>query len=284
MKKISILFSFVCVCYLLLGVGCKPKVKPVNTNAVRFDSIQVDETYHLHNDTTKPCCNIQISFVYPDSSGAQELKELQNLFIEKMLGDSFKDLSPEQAIKEYTKQYIEGFKQFENSVIDTTYADEENKYVDETGYSYYTKLKNTILYNQNGFVSFTVESLVYEGGAHSSKSIYGYVVNPATGELLQEDQFAGKNYQFNISYILANKIAESNGVDNVKELENLGYNSLCDITPNQNFTLDNKGITYYFNENEIAGTMVGIIPVFIPYNELQVYVAKDSPIARLINQ
>jgi hypothetical protein len=155
--------------------------------------------------------------------------------------------------------------------------------MDETGYAYYTKLRNTVLYNQNGFISFVVESLVYEGGAHSSKHIYAYVINMETGELLQEDQFSGTNYRFNISSILADKIVEANGLKNGKELENLGYNSVGDIIPNQNFTLDNEGITYYFNENEIAGTSVGIVKVFIPYNELNIYVAKYSPIDVLVN-
>jgi hypothetical protein len=282
MKKISIFFALAGVCYLLLITGCKPKTGTID-NAVRFDSIQVNETYHLFNDTTKPSCNLQIIFVYPDFSGEQKLSELQSLFIEKMLGDSFSGLNPQQAIENYTKQYIEGFKQFENPAEDTTYAEEENIYIDETGYSYYAKLKNTILYNQTGFVSFTVESLVYEGGAHSSKSIYGYVVNLATGELLSEDQFAGKNYRLNISSILANKIAEANGV-HVEDLENLGYTALSDITPNQNFTIDEDGITYYFNENEIAGTMVGIIPVFIPYNELKVFLTQDSPLSLFVNK
>jgi hypothetical protein len=283
MKTRTILILLAGAFSLLFTMSCKPKFKPVD-NAVRFDSLRIAETAHLFNDTAKPGCNIQIDFIYPDSANAHTLNKLQSLFVEKMFGESFKNINPKQAAADYTQQYIADFKQFENPVIDTTYQDEENQYVDETGYAYYTRLKNTILYNQNGFLSFTVESCVYEGGAHSSKSISGYVYNLATGELLQEDQFSGKNYPRNLAGILAHKLAEANGLKGPEELENLGYVSPDDIAPNGNFTIDNKGITYYFNEGEIAGISDGVIKVFIPYDQLDVCVVKDSPLAPFVNK
>ncbi len=229
-------------------------------------------------------CNIQISFTYPDSSGnAHLLKTIQHIFVENLFGNSFSHLPPKQAMEEYVKQYIQEFKLFESSFDSKTSIEEENEYEDETGYSYYTKLKNNLLFNQNGFISFTVESLSYEGGAHTSKNIQGYVIDLATGELIQEDQFAGDNYKANISDLLAKKIATANDINDPKELENLGYNSLTDIIPNNNFTIDRNGITYYFNENEIAGTMVGITQVFIPYEELKIYINENSPFTLLWN-
>jgi hypothetical protein len=199
-----------------------------------------------------------------------------------MFDGSFKELSPQQATEEYVNQYITAFKEAGNQK-DTSYLDEEEQYVDETGYLFYTRLKNNILYNGNGFISFTVESLVYEGGAHASKSVIGYVVNTSTGQLLTEDQFAGNNYNKHIAEILAQKLATSNGLKNPEELEYLGYSNLEDIVPNGNFTLDKQGITYYFNEGEIAGASTGLIRVFIPYNELKVYLADENfPVSAFI--
>ncbi|GHV11056.1 hypothetical protein FACS1894162_6120 [Bacteroidia bacterium] len=246
---------------------------------MRFDSIQTSQTYCLNNDTSQPCCNIDILFYYPDSTHKRILQPLQNLFIEKMFGGSFADESPREAVDEYAKQYVNVFQNVESN-RDTAYIDEENQYVDETGFLYYMWLKNKILYNGNGFVSFTVESLVYEGGAYASKTVSGYVVNTSTCKLLTEDLFAGKNYKKHISEILVQKLAETNKLKNPKDLEYLGYSSLSDIVPNGNFTLDEQGITYYFNEGDIAGTSVGMICVFIPYNELKVYLADETfPVA-----
>ncbi|GHV24322.1 hypothetical protein FACS1894176_00380 [Bacteroidia bacterium] len=270
----------ICACLFVLSglflASCEHKSKIVpSNNVVCFDSIQTLQTYCLNNDTTQPCCNINILFYYPDSTDKHMIQSLQSLFIEKMFGGTFAGETPKQAVDEYVKQYIHVFQNIENQK-DTAYLDEENQYVDETGFLYYIWLKNKILFNDNGYVSFTVESLVYEGGAYASKTVFGYVVNTSTGKLLTEDQFAGKNYKKHLSEILAQKLAEANKLKSPNDLEDLGYSSLDDIVPNGNFTLDGQGITYYFNEGDIAGTSVGMLRVFIPYNELKVYLADEN--------
>jgi hypothetical protein len=280
MKRIFILFFSACS-FCLLFITCERKISSIDNN-VSFDSIQINETYHLFNDTAKPACNLQILFAFPNtSSDEQSLKTLQTIFTEKMYGNFFSALTPQKATNDYTTQYIETFEQYENSVTkeDSIEGEGEDEYKDETGFSYYTRLKNTVLFNKNGFISFTVNSLVYEGGAHSSQSIYGYVINLQTGQLLQEEDFAGINFNRNVAKLLAQKIAENNGLEDPVDLENIGYNSVEDIVPNNNFTIDEKGITYYFNENEIAGTMLGLIPVFIPYEEINIYMKKEGPIS-----
>ncbi|MDR2806508.1 MAG: RsiV family protein [Dysgonamonadaceae bacterium] len=274
MKTANAYFLILATCFFA-AAGCKRIVKPTD-NAVRFDSIDVNESYYLFNDTAQPGCNIQIHYVYPDSSGEQTL---QNWFIDKMFGETFRDLTPEEVLKEYAQHYIDDFKRFETPKGRKLYAeDNDNQYADSSGYAYYTQLKNSILYNQNGFISFIVESVDYAGGMYNSKCVYAYVVNLATGDFLKEEDFSGINYRKNLSATLIDKIVAANGLNNAGELENLGY-ALSDIAPNDNFTIDNEGITYYFNENEIAGVREGVIRVFIPYEEIKLYVADNSPIA-----
>ncbi|MCC8145083.1 MAG: RsiV family protein [Bacteroidales bacterium] len=276
MKKGNLSFFAICLSYFIFTTSCEYKTKTVD-NTIGFDSIQVDESYHIHGQTSEPGCNIKINFLFPDSTKSTD--NLLKTFVVKTYGEPFNNMGPHEATKEFINRYMENFKNFTTITENSEYKEDENIYVDETGYSYYIQLKNNILYNKNNFISFTVESLSYEGGAHSSKSIYGFVYNLTTDKLLQQNDFAGDKYMSSISTILAEKIAEENGIKEIKELENLGYNSLEEIKPNNNFTLDDQGITYYFNENEIAGTMVGISRVFIPYEELNIYTQKDSPIS-----
>jgi hypothetical protein len=70
-------------------------------------------------------------------------------------------------------------------------------------------------------------------------------------------------------------------LENPADLENLGYYPIDEIVPNNNFTIDNNGITYYFNVNEIGDVMVGLSQVFIPYEEINIYMKKENPIAFL---
>jgi hypothetical protein len=289
MKKTVILFASIFIFSMLLFTHCDRKIKRVD-NAIHYDSIQVAETYYLFQDTINPGCNLQIRFVYPDSADSH-LRTLQHIFVEKIVGESFRNLDPQKAIEAYSEQYIQDFKQFESpekfrSLTEpdpyTNETEEKSEYEKEIGFFYYTLLSNKIVYNQNNFVSFIVENENYEGGAHGSKSIYGYVVDLNTEELLTEDAFAGNNYKKNLASVLAQKIAEANGLERVNQLENIGYTSIEDIVPNGNFTIDSKGITYYFNEYDIAAYFIGITKVFIPYEELKIYITNENPISSLV--
>ena len=276
MKKASFTFTSI-VIILLLVISCDRKVKTLN-NEISFDTIQFNQTHYLGNDTSKPSCNLKISFVYPKSyTDKNKLQSLQAVFTEKILSEKFANFSPKEAVDEYYVQFLKEFNNFTED--DFTNEDEELK--DESGYAYYTELKNEILYNQNNFISFTVSSEIYEGGAHGSHSVYGYVIDLSTGEFLSEDAIAGNNYKKNLATILAQKIALANGLTDVSQLENIGYNNISDIAPNNNFTIDDKGITYYFNEYEIGAYFIGITKVFIPYAELKIYLSKDNPISSL---
>jgi hypothetical protein len=269
------------VIFSLFFVGCRYSTQTVD-NKIKYDSIRVAESYYLFNDSTKSGCNVHLAFVYPDSCDDQVLKNLQNIFIEKMFGSFLRDKDPVQAAKLYAEHYIEEFKKLESEVFDSAYVDED-EYKNEAKFNYYTKIENRLLYNRNGFISFLVEVLSFEGGLRGSKCIYGYVIDLNTGELLGEEQFAGDKYYSEVACILIDKIAEMNGVIHVKDLENLGYNSLNDIVPNNNFTIDDNGITYYFNENEIASTAIGSTKVFISYEELIIYLKHDSSLFLLAN-
>lgn len=266
--------------FLLFNCSCDFK-KNDSDNLIRLDTLQLDKTYSIDNKSDLPSCNIKIKFIYPKSSDSNSCDTIQSFFIEKVLGETFKKENPKSAVDNFVNHYIHNFKLFIENMSDEN-SENENLYEDETGFSYYIQLQDSITYNKNGFISFTVETISYEGGAHSSKNIYGYVFNLNTKEMITENDFAVTNYEKGMSVLITEKIAESFNTKDIKELENLGFYSIEDIKPNNNFTLNEDGITYYYNSNEIAGSMVGIIKVFISYPELAFFLQNDSPISPLI--
>ena len=281
MKRKHVLSITACIACLIFTFSCRDRVK-TDTDTVGFDTLQVSTIYHQHDNTELPACNLQIVFVYPNEyDNADDLKNLQSLFIKKVLDASLASLSPQNALEVYTKQY---FRDFNESTWEEDSENSEEDIVgmeDESGYLFYLTLSDQIIYNKNNFLSFLVEKHTYEGGAHGSKSINGYVIDLNTGKLLTEDTFSGVNYHRNLSALIAKKLADKNGISNPSELENIGYINISDIAPNNNFTLDDKGITYYFNEYEIGAYFLGVTEIFIPYEELNVYIAPDSPISSL---
>jgi hypothetical protein len=270
-KQVGIFFLIICILGVSSFVSCVPEKKIVDNDVV-FDTIQVNKIHFYKDDTTKLSCNLHLSYTYPkEMKDAGKLKKLQAFFNEKFFVDTIA-VSPPEAVSIFEKQYIRSFD------AEDFYGQDYD--IDTKDFSYYQIIKNQIIYNKNDLISFTVENECFEGGAHGAKSIYGAVVNLNTGELLTETDFAGDNFDKNISSIIIRKIMETNDLNDIEQLENMGYYG-SEILPNGNFTLDDKGITYYFNEYEIAAYFVGITKVFIPYEELRIYISDDNPISTL---
>ena len=267
---LSIIFS-------VLSTSCNRKSKPSDYE-VMFDSIQINKVESIDYKQSKINCNLHVVFTYPvGCNDSSILDDLQKIFIEKLFPPQYSDFTPKEAVENFSAQYIKDFK----SIKIEDYFKDDFILEDENTFLYELFLENEIIYNHNSIISFVVKRTNYEGGAHGSNEIYGYVIDLNTGKILTEENFAGLNYKKNLSSVLANKIATAKGLSNVSELEGIGYPSIEDIIPNDNFTINDKGITYYFNEYEIAAYFVGITEVFIPYGELKAFITKDNPISLL---
>ncbi len=281
MKTISV-FSIITLLILCVYTSCKKKTDVVD-NTIEFDSLKIAETYYLFNNVKKPSCNLQLEFVYPCKYFDDKiLKKMQSVFIEKFMGDNFTELTPELAMETFKKQYIDEFKRFElefeknNQYNKDSIILERDEEADETGYSYYLKSKNEIKYNKNNILSFVVEYTNYEGGAHGSNQIYAYAIDLTTGTQLKENQIFQDEVKESITKLIIDKILRQNNLSNPEDLLSIGFYDVGDILPNGNFLIEDKGITYFFNEDEIAPHVMGRFEVFLPYDEIGIYLKDDS--------
>ncbi|MDR1119780.1 MAG: RsiV family protein [Dysgonamonadaceae bacterium] len=280
MRNSGILFIALS-CFIL--IGCKKTANVVN-NDFTLDSIKETANYHLFNDTTKPYCDLQIKFVYPATcTDSSKLQALQTIFITKFFDNSFAGKTPKEAVETYKKQYIENYKLLETEEDNNPSAYTIDSHIDESqsSFSYYEILENRIFFNQDGLLSFSTFSENFTGGAHGTHLCYGYTIDLNTGNLLAETDIFCENYSSAIANAIVYKIMQANNLSDPKELENIGYTDIKDIAPNGNFLINDKGITYIFNEYDIAPYVMGQTEVFLPYNEINLYINKEGPLAKL---
>lgn len=263
--------------------GCQTNRRHTADNDIKFDSIQVDKTYHLLENPDNPNCNLQLSFTYPSEFHDKEIeKKIQKEFILSSFGENYGNLSPEEAVARYTEDYLSMYKELETDFK----AELEKKDDQPVGawFSYYEITSNEITYNQNDLLSYTVSFENYTGGAHGSHAYNNYTINLKTGKPITEDDIFIDNFRDDLASILIAHIAKQNQVEDPKELENIGFFSVDEISPNGNFRIGENGITYTFNEYEIAAYVVRETNVSLPYAEIQYLLKKDSPIAKLIDK
>lgn len=270
-KLMVVILFFMCI------TSCSEE-KKLKENNISFETIEKEESYNLLDDGNNPNCNLQIKFSFPEQyTDSATLSKLQRKFIATYFGDSYTKLPPRDAVNKYIQDYINTYKELEPEFE----AEIEKGKDSGAWYSYYEMSSNDIKFNKNDILSFVVSTEAYTGGAHGSHTYNNYALNTNNGEQIKESEIFHENYQDLLSKMIVDKICEANDIKDPKELENIGYFSVEDIVPNNNFFVDELGITYTYNEYEIAAYVIGPVHVRFTYEELAPLLRPESPISHL---
>ena len=299
MKKQKKLYAiFICIGTISSFFSCKNiNNTSGSNNKIEFDVLSVTKKSYLDNDTTQPFCEIAIRFVYPKTAEKLDVKQLQQLFIENMFGQSYLNLSPQEAMDRYVANYIKNYlsdaKIFNKNIsnmklmgtLATDYSDEwDNIYGDTLSYifySYYETLSDTIYFNKNDILSFQVRQTRGKDEETSFESYKNCVINLKTETILTENDIFKPDYEKQLQLLFISSLIEQNGVKTIGDLEDLGYFDIEEIMPNKNFLVDDKGITYIFNRGECAAYPLNAQVIFLSYDALRPILKENTVVSQL---
>lgn len=297
MERSKLLSGFTLLMAVSLGMmSCLNRGGGVTTaeKSADFDTVQVVKRSHLEGDSTNPYCDIRVDFVYPITSTGVSPDTLQLFFIENMLGTSYNTLPPLQAVEAYVENYIENYsydaetyRDAVNDMIELNalipgidLTDSEHN-VNESFYSYYETLSNSIIYNRYGVISFQIEQSNNKGGATSYVSYHNYVIDVNSGQQVLENELFRAGYDQALQNLIIASLLEENSVKSVDELEDLGFFGIREIIPNKNFLLTDQGIIYTYNKGEYSAYQLDAPEVFIPYTAIRSLLRDYTPAAKL---
>lgn len=263
-------------------------------NNIEFDTINLVARHHLDGDTANPYCNISVEFIYPVSSSKMNLDMMQQFFIRNTFGAPYDTLAPSDAVQEYVRNYIENYttdagtyresaneiRELNSLIVGIDVADSEH-YTEDFFYSYYEKLSDSIVYNQQGVLAFQVKQSNNKGGAASYDSYRNYVLNLNTGRQVTENDIFNAGYDMALQRIIITSLLDQAKVKSVEELEDLGFFGIREIVPNHNFLLNDKGIIYTYNKGEYSAYQLDAPEVFIPYEAILSLLRENSIAAKL---
>lgn len=268
MKKqyVSILVIALSISAFLFSCGNKMHK---NGSELVFDSIQVNETAYLFADTSKPACNIIINFSYPVKSSDELLVDSLNYyFITSCFGNKYAFDTPTEVIKQYTMNYI---KEYRND-LEPLYLQDEKDLVAGNSiggwYSYYKNIESRVQFYDKGLLVYRVHYDEYTGGAHGMYMTTFLNIDLALMRPLQLDDIFVGEYQESLTDIIWKQLMMVHKVKTREELEDMGYGTTGEITPIENFYLDDHGITFYYNVYDITPYAMGPVSVSIPYSML----------------
>ncbi|MCF8243341.1 MAG: DUF3298 and DUF4163 domain-containing protein [Melioribacteraceae bacterium] len=125
-------------------------------------------------------------------------------------------------------------------------------------------------FNQNSFLSIGMEESMFTGGAHPVSFIYYVNYSTDTLKCLSIHDIVDSKYMDELN-ILGEKQLRS--LYNIKENEPLDSAGFWfpdnEFTLNDNFTIKQNGINFYFNSYEIAPYAFGSTAITLPYSEIE---------------
>lgn len=142
----------------------------------------------------------------------------------------------------------------------------------------------SLLYFDENIISYSYEHYAYLGGAHgnSRQQIFNFDMQDAS--VFSEKDVFIDNYSELLSDLIKEQIVANKAeIESVADLSDFNYYEK-EIKPNNNFIVDNEGITYVYNPYDIAPYSMGQTAVFLSYEVLKPILRKDSPINKIINK
>ncbi len=280
MNQLSALKTFGLFLFFSLFLGSCKKNEPLKENDIQFSDIRLDTTSHLFNDTTKPGCTFKLDMQYPSSAhDAEQLKKLQGIFNSDYFSEKYATLSPNDAARTYMKDYVANYMSLEKDYEMLSRQVEEG--MSFASFNYEEISSSEVTFNMGDFISYTVNFYNFTGGAHGMQSAKNHVIDLKTmNQLTLNDLFAEENYQ-HIANLIINEIAKSRGSSSPTQLNEDGFFSIEEVMPTENFSINEKAITWTYNPYEIAVYAIGIVNVSLPWEEVIHYMRDDSPVSQL---
>ena len=278
MKAILVKCFFIS-CLTVILIGCNTAPKRFSENNIQFDSLLVSKTYHFFDVDSNPKCSLQINFVYPiDYSNKDVLRLVQQQFLSAFFGEDYSTLSPNEAAEQYADNFIVAYKAMEKDF--KTVIEQHDMEINEMWYAHDESATCEIVFNRNDLLSLAVYKEYFSGGAHGGHNYTNRVIELKTGRRILEDDIFIDDYQDDLANIIVDAIALSHNVE-IVELENIGFFNVDEIFPNNNFYADETGLTYTYNEYEIAAYVVGAVSVQIPYDKIRHLLRRESPLSEI---
>ena len=264
---------------LLFAMACKNK--PAETSdALTLQNASLATNAFMNNDTAGLELSLTLAVEYPADYADQAI-------LDKVRHQVIIDYFPEGADTTFADPdallaaYVDDYKRF--------FFESESAYADVSGEEdyfdaepWYNDQKLLVRYNEGDLFSYTVATDRYSGGAHGEKKFVNRVIDLKTGLKVTENELFTEEAKPMIVEMIQRQLLDEHGLKTVEELEEIGYFDVSEMNLNTNFFISKKGLTYTFNEYEIASYAVGASDVTLTFKSLAGFLKEGHPLNGLV--
>jgi len=257
---------FFTVIFIFIAFLLSAEINISEDYTIEIDSLEysigtIEEKYVTQSSK----CSVMISIDTLALILNNDEQEKIEIYVKDFLLDTFSTYSDK------IKTFISGFKSAYSE-----YTEDMPRWIWEEQYSTH------VLYNNNNIISIKLSVFGYTGGAHP----YGYLdylnFDIITGDKIELTDIFKTNYKDKLDSIAEIIFREYYGFSDDESLSELGFDFDDNkFTLNNNFSINDNGLYFYYNQYEIACYAAGTFAVEIPYINIKDLIKVDSPIDKL---
>lgn len=244
---------------------------------VQLELIHLEETYGVCD--SPGCASVSVTYPlmknYPDKNIQDTINEfiLSNILFPKIDPDTTlkngRFESAEHLIRDFIKKYKE----------DSELVEDLHQY----GYNWQGDYDLVVNLNEGYILGLSSYEYNYLGGAHGTFMIIHHNFDMQNGKRIQLKDIFKEGYEKKLNETAEKSFRLQYEVPRRQNLESAGYwfeNNKFRL--NDNFALSRAGITFQYNQYEIAPYSFGAPEIFIPWVKIMDLLKDDSAIMRLI--
>ncbi|WP_375562937.1 RsiV family protein [Bernardetia sp. OM2101] len=138
-------------------------------------------------------------------------------------------------------------------------------------------------YNNHNIVVLEFVESVFEGGVYANDKINFVNFDLGTGEQIELEELFEKDFMPQLTKVAEEVFRNKYGFKDIEDFSKEGIQFKDNkFVLNNNYALSKGGITFRFNEDEIAAHSMGSFEIFIPYSSIKSLVKKDSPLQEVM--
>lgn len=223
--------------------------------------IEITKAMPLDTSEDAPACKVALD-VAGFSSGTENAERMNHVIMQHAFG------IVSNSIKAAADSFCAlRFSQYKEN-LSPLYEADKRYGTNSAWYDYRYDVAATYDLGRHHTLCYEITATRYEGGAHDVTECHCLNFNLLTGELVKLDDWYQPAYPSVLLPLLSEELQEQFSCDNLEALREKGILRLTGLYVPSNYKLEEKGITFIYNPDEIAPYETGAIRLTIPYGAL----------------
>jgi hypothetical protein len=233
-------------------------------DSLTFDSIKVDSTLSLTEDTAGPRCHVSLCLTYAKGKNAEFINDSiirSGILSPDYFSITSEKISPEMAVDSFVKRYLAEYKQ--------DYGEMYKAVGGGASFNCDYIVKTYVLDDNDKYFTYMANVYTYGGGAHGNSVVIARNIDTATGKIVSLKDLFVPGYDKELTDLIVKALCDKYDVNGIEGLrEKTIFYGIDAYTPD-NFIIGKDGITFIYSSDEIACHAEGEIRVSVKNGDLE---------------